>query len=95
MLILPLDRKLLRDLSHMKGQMLAVSLVMACGLAMMIMTRSLILTLEGTRDAYYERNRMADVFDSLKRAPMAMAERVAAIPGVAAVDARVVVEVDK
>ena len=93
MLILPLDRKLLRDLSHVKGQMLAVSLVMACGLAMMIMTRSLILTLEGTRDAYYERNRMADVFDSLKRAPMSMAERVAAIPGVAAVDARVVVDV--
>lgn len=93
MLILPLDRKLLRDLSHMKGQMLAVSLVMACGLAMMIMTRSLILTLEGTRDAYYERNRMADVFDSLKRAPMSMAERVAAIPGVAAVEARVVVDV--
>ena len=93
MLILPLDRKLIRDLSHMKGQMVAVSLVMACGLAMMIMTRSLILTLESTRDAYYERNRMADVFDSLKRAPMAMADRVAAIPGVAAVEARVVVDV--
>ena len=37
----------------MKGQMFAVSLVMACGLAMMIMTRSLILSLESTRDAYY------------------------------------------
>ena len=93
MIILPLDRKLIRDLSHMKGQMVAVSLVMACGLAMMIMTRSLILTLEGTRDAYYEHNRMADVFDSLKRAPLSMAERIAEIPGVAAVDARVVVDV--
>ncbi len=48
----PLDRKLLRDLSRMKGQVVAVSLVMACGLAMMIMTRSLILTLESTREAY-------------------------------------------
>ena len=93
MLILPLDRKLLRDLSHMKGQMLAVSLVMACGLAMMIMTRSLILTLEGTRDAYYQHNRMADVFDSLKRAPLSMADRVAALPGVTAVEPRVVVDV--
>ena len=38
----------------MKGQMVAVSLVMACGLAMMIMSRSLILSLESTRDAYYD-----------------------------------------
>ena len=45
-MLAPLDRKLLRDLARMKGQMVAVSLVMACGLAMMIMTRSLILTLE-------------------------------------------------
>jgi putative ABC transport system permease protein len=38
----PLDRKLLRDLGKMKGQTFAVGLVMACGLAMMIMARSLI-----------------------------------------------------
>ena len=37
---------------------------------MMIMTRSLILTLESTREAYYQRHRMADVFGSLKRAPL-------------------------
>jgi putative ABC transport system permease protein len=45
-----LDRKLLRDLRALKSQALAVALVMACGLAMMIMTRSLILSLETTRD---------------------------------------------
>ena len=93
MLIEPLDKKLFRDLSHMKGQMIAVSLVMACGLAMMIMTRSLIMTLEGTRDAYYERYRLADLFDSLKRAPLALADRVAEIDGIAAVEPRVVVDV--
>ncbi len=93
MIISPLDRKLLRDLMRMKGQMLAVSVVMACGLAMMIATRSLLLTLESTRDAYYERHRMADVFGSLKRAPLSLAQRLAAIPGVAAVEPRVVLEV--
>lgn len=93
MLIQPLDKKLLRDLSHMKGQMIAVSLVMACGLTMMIMTRSLILTLEGTRDAYYQKYRMADVFGTLKRAPLSVAEQIAQIDGVAAVDPRVVVDV--
>jgi putative ABC transport system permease protein len=89
----PLDRKLFRDLGRMKGQMVAVSLVMACGLAMMIMTRSLIFTLESTREAYYQRNRMADVFATLKRAPLSMADRIAELPGVAAVETRVVVDV--
>jgi putative ABC transport system permease protein len=92
-MISPLNRKLFRDLGHMKGQMIAVSLVMACGLAMMIMTRSLILTLESTRDAYYQTNGMADVFASLKRAPLSMAEPIAKLAGVAAIEPRVVVDV--
>jgi putative ABC transport system permease protein len=84
-----LDRKLLRDIGKMKGQMVAVSLVMACGLAMMIMTRSLIFSLESTRDAYYTHNRFADVFCDLKRAPNALRARLAEIPGVAAIETRV------
>lgn len=85
-MLTPLDLKLFRDLGRMKGQIVAVSLVMACGLAMMIMTRSIILTLERTRDAYYQRQRLADVFGSLKRAPKSLADRMAALPGVAAVE---------
>lgn len=80
-----LDLKLLRDLRALKSQALAVALVMACGLAMMIMTRSLIASLENTRDAYYRDNRFADVFAKLKRAPNSVAVQVAAIPGVATV----------
>lgn len=84
-----LDRKLLRDIGHMKGQMIAVGLIMACGLAMMIMARSLILSLESTRSVYYERYRFADVFADLKRAPNSLRERLTQIPGVAAVETRV------
>ena len=62
--------------------MVAVGLVMACGLAMMIMARSLILSLATTRAAYYESHRFADVFCDLKRAPNSLRERLAAIPGV-------------
>lgn len=80
-----LDLKLLRDLRALKSQALAVALVMACGLAMMIMTRSLILSLERTRDDYYREHRFAQVFVRLKRAPQAVAGELAAIPGVAAV----------
>ena len=77
-----LDRKLLRDLIALKSQALAVALVMACGLAMMVTTRSLILSLESTRDTYYREHRFADVFARLKRAPNAVREQLAAIPGV-------------
>ena len=78
-----LDRKLLRDLKRLKGQAAAVSLVMACGLAMLIMARSLIHSLDGTRAEYYQTNHFADVFASLKRAPNYLIGRIRAIPGVA------------
>jgi putative ABC transport system permease protein len=88
-----LDRKLWRDLNRMKGQAVAVALVMACGLAMMIMARSLIYSLESTRREYYEANRFAEVFAHVKRAPNAVAARAAAIPGVAAVQPGLSVQV--
>jgi putative ABC transport system permease protein len=88
-----LDRKLLRDLRALKSQAIAVALVMACGLAMMIMTRSLILSLETTRDRYYEEHRFGDIFARLKRAPNAVREELRAIPGVAAVHTGIAIHV--
>ncbi len=88
-----LDLKLWRDLQRMKGQTLAVALVMGCGLAMLIMTRSLIHSLETTRQTYYRTHRFADVFVQLKRAPRSLVPRLAAIPGVAAVQPGIAVQV--
>ncbi len=88
-----LDRKLLRDLRRMKGQAVAVSLVMACGLAMLIMSRSLIHSLETTREEYYRAHRFADVFAGLKRAPLSLLDRLRTIPGVAALEPGVSVQV--
>jgi putative ABC transport system permease protein len=88
-----LDRKLLRDLRALKSQALAVALVMACGLTMMIMTRSLILSLETTRDSYYREHRFAQVFAKLKRAPQSVTTQLAAIPGVAAVQTGIALQV--
>src|SRR5215831_8903968 len=85
----PLDVKLIRDLGSMKGQTIAVALVMACGLAVMVMARSLIVSLESARDAYYTSCRFADVFCDLKRAPNSLRARLAEIPGIAALDTRV------
>lgn len=89
-MISTLDRKLLRDIGGMKGQILVASLVMACGVAMMIVSHSIILSLESTRDAYYQRYHMPDVFGSVKSAPLSLHHRLSNIPGVAAVELRVV-----
>jgi putative ABC transport system permease protein len=88
-----LDRKLWRDLRRMKGQAFAVAMVMGCGLAMMIMARSLIFSLETTRREYYEANRFAEVFVNMKRAPNALADRIKEIPGVATVQPGISVQV--
>lgn len=88
-----LDHKLLRDLRRMKGQVAAVALVMACGLAMMIMARSLIYSLETTRREYYEANRFGEIFVHLKRAPNSLANEISTIPGVAAVQPGLSVQV--
>lgn len=63
---------------------------MACGIAIMVMSFGAMRSLSETRDAYYDRYRFADVFAELKRAPLTVAAKIAAIPGVAAVDARIV-----
>lgn len=84
-----LDRKLFRDIAKMKGQMFAVGIIMACGLAMMITVRSVILSLRNTQQTYYSDYRFADLFCDLKRAPNAVRTRLAAIPGIAAVETRV------
>jgi putative ABC transport system permease protein len=88
-----LDRKVLRDLKRMTGQAVAVALVMACGLAMLTMSRSLISSLDSTRAEYYEANRFADVFAHLKRAPNSVADQAAQLRGVAGVQAGLAVNV--
>src|SRR5512135_2481831 len=84
-----LDRKLLRDLWHVRGQALAIAAVIACGIAIVVMTYGAMTTLLETRDAYYERYRFADVFSQLRRAPLRVTSQIAEIPGVAAWEARV------
>ncbi len=88
-----LHRKLLRDLWHYRGQAVAVSLVVACGVASYVATRSAYQSLLVSQDEYYRRYRFADVFVNVKRAPDALVGRIAGIPGVTAVDPRVVVDV--
>jgi putative ABC transport system permease protein len=93
MAITALNRKLLRDLLGMKGQAAAIAMVVAAGIAMFVMYLSNFDSLRRTQRAYYERQRFGDVFASLTRAPMALEPRLAAIPGVSALETRVVAAV--
>lgn len=89
-----LDRKLLRDLARMWPQLLAAALVMSVGIGALTMSLSTVSSLKRVQDAYYERYRFPDVFVHLKRAPNALAARLAEIPGVSRVRTRVVVDVN-
>jgi len=89
-MISALDRKLLRDLSQMKGQSFAIAVVIAAGVATFVNSRTILYSLELTRSTFYERYRFSDVFATVKRAPDSMAERLAEIPGVAQVETRIV-----
>lgn len=89
----PLDRKLLRDLWNARGQVVAIALVIAAGVALFVLMRTNLVSLELTQQVYYERYRFAEVFASAKRAPLSLQHRIAEIPGVARTDTRVVVTV--
>jgi putative ABC transport system permease protein len=88
-----LDRKVLRDLSRMRGQVLTIALVVACGIAAFVSALTTYRSLRWSQEAYYERSRFADVFATLKRAPETLAVRIRAIPGVAEVQTRLVFDV--
>ena len=85
-----LDRKLARDLGRMWSQTLAIALVMACGVATLILALGAFRALEETRTAFYDRYRFANVFASATRAPDALREAIAGIDGVSGVELRIV-----
>jgi putative ABC transport system permease protein len=88
-----LDRKVFRDLWHLRSQMAAVALIVACGVASIVTVRSAYDSLRRSLATYYRDYRFADVFASLRRAPNAVGRRIAALPGVAEVQTRVVTHV--
>ncbi|MBX7165493.1 MAG: ABC transporter permease [Pirellulales bacterium] len=89
----PLNLKLWRDLWHMRGQALAIVLVIGAGVATFVMARCTLESLKRAQAAYYTQYRFADVFARAKRAPQSLEVRIAEIPGIARVQTRVVANV--
>jgi putative ABC transport system permease protein len=94
MRISALNRKLVRDLWHLRGQVFTVGVIVACGIATYVTMRGAYESIERAQRDYYTRYRFADVFAQLKRAPTVLAQQVASLPGVGIVQTRVVVEVN-
>ena len=88
-----LDRKLWRDLRRIRGQVLAIVMVIASGTALTVMSLDTVRSLEAARTTYYERERFADIFARVVRAPEPLRERIAALPGIKAVETRIVADV--
>lgn len=84
-----LDRKLLRDFGRLWAQFLAIALVLAAGVAVLLMSFGMSKALDETRDTYYERNRFADIFTDARSVPNSMLDTIQQIDGVTAVDSRV------
>lgn len=85
-----LRRKLLRELWETRWQAVAIVLVMASGVAMVVMSVSTLQSLERTRARFYVESRFADVFAQLRRAPLELVRRARELPGIATAEARIV-----
>ncbi len=83
-----LQRKVWRELWHMRSQALAIAMVLAAGVAMLVMSQATLHSLQTTRDRLYRDYRFSDLWVHVKRAPLAQAERIAQVTGVDAVEAR-------
>lgn len=81
--------KLLRELKRLWAQVAAIALVMAAGVATLVIGVGTYESLSSTRAAYYETHRFADIFAAVTRAPRSVVDRIAEIDGVLAAEARI------
>lgn len=84
-----LTRKLFRDLWHIRGQALAIALVIGCGIGMFVLSKSSLASLDHARDSYYQHTRLAHIVAPVVRAPVSITRDIAALNGVARVESRV------
>ena len=89
-----LDRKMLRNLWEMRGQIIAIAFVIVAGVSTYVGMRSVTDTLLRTQSAYYAEYSFADAFASVRRAPAWVHERLQRVPGINQVITRVTANVN-
>jgi putative ABC transport system permease protein len=78
-----LNRKLARDLWHVKGQVITIALVVASGIAAFCAALSVYDSLRAMQSAYYASARFAHVFAAARRVPNSTEPKLLELPGVA------------
>ena len=89
-----LNKKLLRDLLKFRGQCIAISVVIMCGVMSLVCILSAHRGLELTRDTYYASYRLADFWIPLEKAPSSVLRRIEDVPGVTRAEGRIVKDVN-
>ncbi len=84
-----LHLKLLRELRRLWAQVVAIALVIAAGVATLIIGVGTYHSLERTRAVYYESHGFADLFAGVTRAPRSALAQIGAIDGVLTSDGRI------
>lgn len=84
-----LNRKILRDIWRLRGQVLAVALVVGSGVALLMMSLGALQSLAEMSRVYYERHAFAHVFAGVERAPEQLARQIGLISGVQTVETRI------
>lgn len=77
-----LNRKILRDLGHLKGQAAAIALVIASGVMTLVIAVTSLDALTITKERFYSEYQFADVFAEITRAPESAVERFRDAPGI-------------
>ena len=88
-----LTRKLLRDIRSRKVAFIALVAVVGAGIGIYVCMASVYLDLDGARDRYYRRYRLADFSVRLKRAPVTSVQGVESLPNVIEARGRVRLDV--
>jgi putative ABC transport system permease protein len=84
-----IDRKLVRDLRGMRGQAIAIVLVILAGVSTYVAMTSVMHSLVQSQEVYYQEYRFADGFASVRRSPERVADRLRDVPGIGEVQSRV------
>ncbi|NNF13266.1 MAG: FtsX-like permease family protein [Gemmatimonadetes bacterium] len=84
-----LDRKMLRELWRLRGQLVSIGLVVASAVAMVVTMRGTYEALFAARADYYQQSRFADVWATVERAPESIASDLRDMAGVSSVSTRV------
>lgn len=89
-MVTSLQRKLLRDLWRMRGQVFAIGAVVACGIASFVVMLSVHASLVSAAASYYENNRFPDVFAKVAYAPTQLIAELESLDGVQRAEGRIV-----